>query len=602
MLFPDVGYQQGYFGKYSQDKNGVWTFIPLGREVIVKEVYEIMETQKQSLVLQMKCNGEDKCIHISRSLLNKKHMDYFQDFGFDCYEHAVSTFMKSIHKQEVNLPIVFRHTGTGWRVHKDEMCFRSQNLIVHDNSQLKSSYCGLADIAPKGDQEKYFDMIQQNVKGHIPSEFAVVAGASSIVNAFLQKEVNYETLIMNFYNDSSKGKSISAQLAASTSSNPSFNTNPYMTTWNSTPNFMAGTLRDNFGVCMIIDEGSLVGNKDLSNIFYMLASGKEKGRLDSNLAVRTSANWNTTIISTSEGSLLDESNQNEGLRVRVFEFGNVTWTKDAETADEIKRCIQDNYGFIGEKIAQYLVNKDYEEVKEAYLQQVQLYLDTVGEANFNSLTTRIAKKMGILLYTVELLNDVCDLGLNKQGILEFLVFHQHQVPSKDIADRAFECILEQVTIHHNKFYQRIEGKFISIGDVEIKPKNLIWGCINEKKLPEENSMGTKKVLRNRKQQGKTYREIVFVRQTLIDLLKNEGFTNPKVVLQKMRDKGFIDAEKDKVIRRRSIMPGGSEISTYVIIDKQSDLDVSRERVHTNVITEEVIIHAQDEDIEQIFAD
>lgn len=593
MLFPELRYDKTYFGKYTEDKNGVERFIPLGRKVKVKEVYEIMETEKQNLVLQIQCNNEHKCIDVSRSRLNRKNMDYFQDFGFDCYEHSITQFIKSIHQQEVQMPINVKHTGVGWYEYRGEVCYRSEELIVRDESQLKSSYYGNADVALEGNEEEYFNMIQKCVIGYVPAEFAIVAGASAIVNAFFTKEVNHESLILNFYNDSSKGKSIIAQLAASISSNPSFNHNPYMTTWNSTPNFIAGILRNNFGVCMVIDEGSLVGSKDLSNIFYMLASGKEKGRLDQNLSVRPSANWNTTIISTSEGSLLDESNHNEGLRVRVFEFGNVIWTKDAETADEIKRCIQDNYGFIGKKIAQYLVNIDYKEAKEAYLKEVSLYLDTVGKDNFNSLTSRIAKKMGILLYTVELINCVCNLELDKKGILEFLVLHQHKLPSKDIADRAFECILEQVTIHHNKFYRKISGKYKCSPKLESKPKNLIWGCINEKKIPEPEDSNTK-TKKRRKKEEKMYREIVFVRNALIDLLKEQGFTNPQVVLQKMRDKGLLDAEKNKLIRRRAIMPGDSEISTYVIVDKQSDLEESRKIEITPSSSKEMMIEATED--------
>ncbi len=588
MLFPEVGCDTTYFGKYRKDNNGNENFIPLGREVKVKEVYEIIETQKQKLVLQMKCNGNKKCIDVSRGRLNRKNMDYFQNYGFDCYEHSITHFIKSIHQQEVNLPINLRHEGVGWKRYRDEMCYRSEKLIVHDNSQLRSSYCGNADIAPNGDERMYFDMIQKNVRGYIPSEFAIVAGASSVVNAFFTKEVNHESLIMNFYNDSSKGKSIIAQLAASTSSNPSFNHNLYMTTWNSTPNFIAGILRDNFGVCMVIDEGSLIGNKDLSNTFYMLASGKEKGRLSSNLSVQISANWNTTIISTSEGSLLDESNHNEGLRVRVFEFGNVTWTKDAETADEIKRCIQDNYGFIGEKIAQYLVNMDYEKSKE-----VSLYLDTVGKDNMTSLTSRIAKKMGILLYTVELINQTCNLRLDKQGILEFLILHQHKFKKMDIADRAYECILEQVTVHHNKFYRKINGKYKQSPSLEVKPQGLIWGCINEKEVPIIDDINIKSTLK-KSQKTRKYREIVFVSNVLVDLLKTHGFTNPKVVLQKMREKGLLDPEKNKLVRRRAIMPGEGEISTYVIIDKRNDLVESRRKEITKRNTEEILIEATNE--------
>lgn len=167
------------------------------------------------------------------------------------------------------------------------------------------------------------------------------------------------------------------------------------------------------------------------------------------LSVVKTSTWGTSFMSTGEGSLKSYMNKNIGLRVRMFESLNEEWTEDARNTDAIKQCVTENYGFVGIAIAKYLVNEDYEVAKQAYYDNVQFYLD--GLTTKDEFLERIAKKLGTVLYSAELLNKVLRLKLDKEKIRDFLVRQQESdEEEKDLGLKAYNYILEVVASNINK--------------------------------------------------------------------------------------------------------------------------------------------------------
>ena len=576
VLNNNIGEMNGYLGKYSYEKDGTKSFEPKCRSVKLVRRIKVIETGEHKNLLEWEDNGSKHRIEVNRKDLVKSKAGYLLSKGLDFYEHSATIMIKYIQQQEEFVGLILRHEGLGWTVYNNELVFRGNRLITSKNSSLKSKYCGEIAIQPKGDVDIYKQMLKEEVIGYIPSETAFVMGASSVVHSYLGKENNYETLFFNLFNDSSKGKSIAELLAVSTSSKPSIQGNTNVTTWLSTPNYIAACLRNNYGMCFAIDEGSFIKG-DISDVVYMLVGGEERGRQKPNLKIQNSGNWNTTIISTSEGSLMELVNQNEGIPNRLFEFGYVTWTKSAESANRIKRCIQDNYGFLVYDLADYLVNQDYEQVRCEFMQEVKSYEDAIGKENHNEFTPRVAMKMGILLYTTELVNRVWDIGLDKKGILNFIIENLHNNQSQDIADRAYDCILEQVTKHNHRFCKKINGVSMKL-NADIVPKGEIWGRIRNKyRLVKDNNKR-----KTRKKKEYWYREIIFLPHILEELLQDNGFTNVSVVLKKLKEKGLLNGEGGKNIRRSIILSGEGEVSTYVIVDRRTPCEIEDEETANDV--------------------
>lgn len=244
MINGDVGVENGYIGKYVYSKDGSFSFVPTGKAISIVKRIEKLETQEQSLILE--CNN--KQIEVDRKDLVRSKVGNLLKLGIDCFEHNATTFFKYIHQQEDVAPIQIKHESLGWRTYKDEVVFLAKKMITPQGSKFKSEYCGDRDITPKGEEGVYRTMLEEEVVGYTPAEFALVAGASSIVLSYLTKEVNEESLIINLCNDTSNGKSIITQLAVSTSSNPSFRGNTLLTTWQSTSNYILSALNNNYGM------------------------------------------------------------------------------------------------------------------------------------------------------------------------------------------------------------------------------------------------------------------------------------------------------------------------------------------------------------------
>ncbi|MDN8699429.1 hypothetical protein Q0L83_14735, partial [Staphylococcus aureus] len=71
--------------------------------------------------------------------------------------------------------------------------------------------------------------------------------------------------------------------------------------------------------------------------------GRQRSNIDGN--VKELKNWGTTVISTAEHSILNDSARNDGLNVRTIEISE-TFTTSADNADAIKKATSVNYGHV----------------------------------------------------------------------------------------------------------------------------------------------------------------------------------------------------------------------------------------------------------------
>lgn len=551
-----VDIKDGYFGTYFQGKDKELMFKEQGKAVIVKEKLEEVETGHQSLRVEYDNNGL-KTFIIPRNELVVGSSSKWLGRGIDAYDYLMKILLQTIHQQEEGLPYHYVHKGVGWLEIEGEKVYRANEMIVPSSLNLKSKYNGALDIEAKGSLKDWKKGIEEEVLGHTPLEFALCIGVVAILIGYF-KQID-ESLIINLFNDSSKGKTTACMLAASISYRPRFGQNTLMSTWNNTENYLMGLLSDNYGMLTVLDEASLIKSKDISILLYTLASGTEKGRMDSTAQLKETRVWNTCILSTGESALEEISNQNSGLKVRKLEYGDVMWTKDASHSDRLKSIVQENYGFAGLEIARYLVDGDYLKLESEYLQHVQMFLDQCTCKN--ELTDRIAKKQGLILYSAQLLNQVLGLTIDKQNLLEFLDEHNKEEQS-EIEERAYDYIMQMVAKNEGKFARRyINGKRGTMTTVKRNKFQL-----ETEHCPDKDVLGMiwiDEVTRTRK--------IGIIPEELKKMLLQGGFSSPASILKRMKKRGWLDTEDKKLTRRKKISPEGSLIALNIIID-QTKLD------------------------------
>lgn len=220
------------------------------------------------------------------------------------------------------------------------------------------------DLRPKGTFEGWWRMYLDEVKGNLLLELAVIFGASSLVTAFLKSkyEVEFTGTIFSFTGNSSTGKSTAAALAVSIAGNPTKGNNTLFRSWNGTRIALEGYLSQNFGLPIVLDELSAATFKSTTGLLYSIAEGQGRQRANIHGGVKSLKNWGTSVISTAEHSIFNNSARNDGLNVRTIEISEA-FTTSADNADAIKKATSANYGHVMPLVAQYLLNREQEVIQ-----------------------------------------------------------------------------------------------------------------------------------------------------------------------------------------------------------------------------------------------
>lgn len=392
--------------------------------------------------------------------------------------------------------------------------------------------------------------ILNEVLGQIPLETSLVLGLTAPIVGILNKEKAIDTLFLHFSGNSTQGKTTAIRLAVSPFGYPSTKENGLIKTWNATSNAVTVNLKDNQGVPIAIDEASMHDNKDFSNLIYRIAAGQDKLRLRTEGSKIKQGEWNTTVLSTSESSILDNSNQNAGLKVRVLEFNNVIWTKSAENADALKDGLLNNYGHAGIIFVKYLMKIGKEKIISTWEEWTDKCFSKIHEKD--SFSKRVAQKLGIVMATAELAKSALELALDIDGILQFIMSNENRdSQTRDIGNNAYNYFMSMFAIHKSKFVKSYVGNKKSI------PENKsieVWGRYEI----EKDGAGNEKIS-----------EIMIIPEKLQEIMKEYNFTNIKVILNEWEKKCILDRDKDKPTRKRRIH---KELDTrvYVIKIQQED--------------------------------
>lgn len=164
------------------------------------------------------------------------------------------------------------------------------------------SYAGDKNIYPKlsvDSNEQYFDKLNELIKDSIGCQLAVSLSLSSVLVAFLEKDLHIGTPIFHFYGDSSSGKSTALILASSMWGNPTLGNKLY-NSWNDTDNGLLNTFNNNYGVTLCFDEAGLLPRKSYSSIIYSISEGVDKSRYTSAINPPPNKTRQTVCLSSGE--------------------------------------------------------------------------------------------------------------------------------------------------------------------------------------------------------------------------------------------------------------------------------------------------------------
>lgn len=536
VVLDEKSYNEDESGELSCDKTSTKT-------IRIKKIKRNIDTEQYSSILSYSFKGHRHELEVKRSsYLGRREIVKLQDYGLDVTEKNADRVISHLRDEEAVVPITYAHSNVGFSTFEDKFVFKHFRGIGVD-----SSYDGKLEIKPTGEYGTWFKAVFECVKDNAALQTALVIGFSSAITGLMNLKSNFDSLVVHMAGDSTTGKTTAAMLAISPWGNPSTKTsNGLASTWNATENAIFSRVVGNYGLAMLFDEISMNDSMDFTKFIYRFAGNKDKSRLDKELKYDDAGRWGTTIISNGEFSVLEKSKKNTGAQLRILEFYNVMWTKDAESAEAIKQSILNNYGHAGAEFVRLLLKTDVSQIYDEIRKDREYIIKQMKEEGVDDkYVPRRSWQLAVLMYTAAKVQELLRIPLDIIGIWDFLANNEKQsISNRDLQKNAFEYFLEQVNINYKKFLRSDSLEATNDKNVN-NPGNDIIGKIN--------------VLKN-----KSYNEICIFPELFRKLMKDGGFEDHQIILKKWKEEGMLDSEADRYTRKRKIIENAGAVAVYVI--------------------------------------
>ena len=532
-----VEIRNGMYGKWVYDKKGkTYLFDYMGAAVRIKKVIVYAETQDRVLELYFyDPHGVKVEFSIPRQKMTELNISEFTRKGVQVNRKNISTLLISIFNQEKKATMEIRHLTLGFSTYGGKKVFFGGKAI-----NIKSFYDGALAVVPSGKFEIWKKMVEQEVIGTDLEIILAIASAAPLIDYF-HETFHTGNLLVSLVGESSTGKTTAGCLAVSLGARSSSH-GSMIFSFSDTANALMNSISSSYPT--VIDEGSLIRFNPTS-LLYNLAEGKEKGRMTGERKVAECNTFHTSIIMTSEKSILNMCDENTGLLVRCFEFEGGTWTKSASSSERIKTICEDNYGFVIPNIASLLLNMEEKgtisRVRENYS---QYQADFVGilrkEGKYTSFAERICKMISVIALGADFFSKATGIQLDSVEIgKKVLSYTSVSDPAKlDIGQRAWEYICQYITTYYANFV---------IGS-PVVPKDSSEDDYGQNGVPRDCKGRIDSIPLKILPDGQYVSAEAFLPEIVLEqILYRGGFQDKKIVLRKLREKGVLHSEKDRTI-------------------------------------------------------
>ncbi|HDS3721449.1 TPA: DUF927 domain-containing protein [Staphylococcus aureus] len=528
-----------------KSNNDVEKIIQLSSPIIIENKFLDPSTGVEKLIIT---DGKNIERIEASDILTSFKLPGLIKYGFNINERYIKSLSYALQSMRQSLPLSKLYTGVGVLQSDDEGTIISLDKPYFskeiEQSQANEIICETHyDLQPKGTFKGWWEMYLKQVKGNLLLELAVVFAASSLVTAFLKTrhEVEFAGTIFSFMGNSSTGKSTAAALAVSIAGNPTKGSNTLFRSWNGTRNALEGYLSSNFGVPIVLDELSAATFKYTTGLLYSLAEGQGRQRSNIDGNVKELKNWGTTVISTAEHSILNDSARNDGLNVRTIEISEA-FTTSADNADAIKRATSVNYGHIMPLIAEYLLKRGNEVIKWFHAEHDWFKNQLKNETSHTGI--RMFKRYAAITTSARIFERVIATPIDLDAIRNYLLtYHSDSVSERSLADKALETITQFVAQNRGKFSDdnRLSTMVENYGLIELKDN-----CIQVKILKD-----------------------VFKR-----MLEENQYQDVNNVIDALRDKGHIQSDPNRKTTKRSIKDSHGKSKTIVFYHLKLDKELA----------------------------
>ncbi|GAB0219846.1 cassette chromosome replicative helicase [Staphylococcus pseudintermedius] len=525
-----------------KSNNDVEKIIQLSSPIIIENKFLDPSTGVEKLIIT---DGKNIERIEASDILTSFKLPGLIKYGFNINERYIKSLSYALQSMRQSLPLSKLYTGVGVLQSDDEGTIISLDKPYFskeiEQSQANEIICETHyDLQPKGTFKGWWEMYLKQVKGNLLLELAVVFAASSLVTAFLKTrhEVEFAGTIFSFMGNSSTGKSTAAALAVSIAGNPTKGSNTLFRSWNGTRNALEGYLSNNYGVPIVLDELSAATFKDTTGLLYSLAEGQGRQRSNIDGNVKELKNWGTTVISTAEHSILNDSARNDGLNVRTIEISEA-FTTSADNADAIKRATSVNYGHIMPLVAEYLLKREDEVIKWFHAEHDWFKNQLKNETSNTGI--RMFKRYAVIATSARIFERVIAVPIDIDAVREYLVsYHLESVSERSLAEKSIEVIVQFVAQNRGKFSEdtKLSTMIENYGLIELKEDHI---------------------------------QVKILKNVFKNMLNENQFQDVNIVIDALRDKGYIHSDRNRKTTKRSVPDTNGKKKTIVFYHLKLDM-------------------------------
>ncbi|HDB6907572.1 TPA: DUF927 domain-containing protein [Staphylococcus aureus] len=522
-----------YKDKPPKEKGGMPTEVEIAGPIVIENKFIDPKTNTEKVIVE------------SSDILTTQKLPSLMKYGFSINEKYTKDLGYALQQMRNQLPISYLYEGVGILetpfgpiVSLNEIYTTTE----FDNKSPSDAICeNTYDLAPRGTFDNWFNMYLKEVKGSLLLELAVVFGISALVTSFLKHkhETEFAGIIFSFTGQSSTGKSTAASLAVSVAGNPTKGNETLFRNWNATRNALEGYLSNNFGIPIVFDELSSATFRDTTGLLYSITEGQGRQRSNVHGEVKTPKNWGTSVISTSEHSIFNDSAQNDGLRVRTIEI-NEQFTTNATNADNIKKAVALNYGHVLPLVAKYLINRE-DEVIQWFYKEVDWFEAKLKDDKSNT-GNRMFKRYAVITTSAKILGRVLATDIDIAKIRDYFIdYHGHTISERSLADKAIDVIIQFVAQNRGKFSDEgaLKNMFENYGLISLKDDHI---------------------------------EVKMIANVFKQMLNNHQFQDVNNVVNALRDKGFILADRGRQTTKRSVKDNSGKKQSLVFYHLKLDVE------------------------------
>ena len=413
------------------------------------------ETGAEQINLYQRSGSKTEHLSFSFMLSQQNDATKLKDLGLGIDAAILGKLLQEIKTNYENIPVQYACDKLGW----NNNVFVGAEMIGEKKFYLSPDPCNLkASSSTENSLQTWTDLCRKVIKDNV---YAQIILATSFASALI-KPLNKTTITMNLCGKSSIGKSTFENLATSVWSEPD-DTKIHFS-FSATELGIIAKLNDNYGVCIVIDDTSKSKLTDFTDLIYEIENSQSRARLGKDHKPEPESYWKTTILLSSELSILDScSKDKEGALRRLYEFhlkqGDLT--TNAQQANEIDAITSANYGVAGLAFIQFIFDNGLQnDLEDMYAEQLEITRQKAGE---NGVEQGMAERSAIILLAAQIANNALRLGFDLESIADCLAQSVSEAV-QNFEGNHREFTREEIKSIYNEVLPDIQKKAIKIDE------------------------------------------------------------------------------------------------------------------------------------------